>query len=354
MAKTVIGLMDTQQEAEDVVRELTTACGCERGDIGLMTRRVEGDSGRHAAGDDDSDEGLSGALTGAGTGAAVGGVVGLVAGVASLAIPGFGPIIAAGPIASTLAGAGIGAVAGGLIGGLIDLGVPEDEAHYYAEGVKRGGTLVTVHARDDETANCALQVMERHGAVDINERAEQWTQEGWSGRFDEEDARALKEDEERVIPVVQEEVAVGKRQVQQGGVRVYVQLVEREIEESIPLREERAIVERRPVDRPVEAGDDAFREQTIEVSETSEEPVVSKRARVTEEVRVGKESAEREQTVRDRVRETDVRVERQGEKDRQDLQNAAGSSATYRGPDRRRRRASFSGPDRRTPAGGML
>src|SRR3982751_6408840 len=137
MAKTVVALMETPQEAENVVRDLTSTCGCQRSDIGL------------------------------------------VAGAAALTIPGIGPFIAAGPIAAALAGAGIGAAAGGAIGALVHLGVPEEEAHYYAEGVRRGGTLITVNASTDEMATCAAMVMKNHGAADIEQRAAQWKQQGW-------------------------------------------------------------------------------------------------------------------------------------------------------------------------------
>ena len=207
MAKTVVGLMDTHAEAERVVRDLTTTCRCDRADIGLMARDPEDETGRStsAAGDGTDGGGMAhGAMKGAGTGAAVGGVLGLVAGVASLSIPGFGPFIAAGPIAAALAGAGVGAAAGGIIGALANLGVPEEEAHYYAEGVRRGGTLVTVHARDDAIAECAANVMRAHGAADMNERSEQWRREGWSGRFGAGPDTAAND----AAPVAQEDLVV--------------------------------------------------------------------------------------------------------------------------------------------------
>jgi hypothetical protein len=119
----------------------------------------------------DSSEVGSGALKGAGTGAALGGIAGLVVGMAGLAIPGIGAVIAAGPLAAALAGAGAGAIAGGLIGALVNIGVPEDEANYYAEGMRRGGVLVTVNARDEDMADQAADIMRDHGAVDIEERA---------------------------------------------------------------------------------------------------------------------------------------------------------------------------------------
>jgi hypothetical protein len=114
------------------------------------------------------------------TGGVVGGAAGLAASLMGLAIPGIGPIIAAGPIVATLSGAGVGAVAGGLIGGLTDMGVSKSDAEYYAESVRRGGALVTVRA-DDTRADRAAEIMRDHGAVDIEQRAEQWRERGWSG-----------------------------------------------------------------------------------------------------------------------------------------------------------------------------
>jgi uncharacterized protein (TIGR02271 family) len=324
MAKTVVGLMSSNAEAETVVRELTSTCQCDRADIGMMAKGPEetartGDGGAtsetHRGGDMSA-----GALRGAGTGAAIGGVVGLVAGATALTIPGLGPFIAAGPIASALAGAGIGAAAGGIIGALVNMGVPEEDAHYYAEGVRRGGTLITVHARTDEVADCAAEVMREHGAVDIEERAAQWKRHGWQGRFG--DGQALQ--------VAQEELAVGKRQVERGKVRLYSHVVEKPVEQTVRLKEEHAGIERHAVDRP--AGDDAFKEKSIEVSETAEEPVVSKRSRVTEEVSVGKHATEREQKVHDTVRRTEVDVQKGGR---------------YQGPERRTRTTGYRGPERR-------
>lgn len=324
MEKTVVGLLDTREEAERAVRDVMAECRCERSDIGLMTRSAEGER----VGEREGGAG-SGAAKGAVAGGAVGGVLGLVAGLTSLAIPGLGPIIAAGPIAAALAGAGIGAVAGGIIGALKNLGVPEEEAHYYAEGVKRGGTLVTVRAPDDASAQRVAAVLRRHGAVDIDARAAQWQREGWKHPT-------------QAIPVVREDIAVGKREVDHGGVRIYNRIIETPVEKNVRLREEHVEVQRRPVDRPLQPGDDAFRERTIELHEKSEEPVVEKRARVVEEVDVRKQAAEREQKVRDTVRRTDVKVERTG-----DRATRSSGGLSYSGPERRIRDASYGGPDRR-------
>ena len=344
MAKTVVGLMDTAAEAERVVADLTRTCGCDRADIGLMARGpADADVAQrgHADHDPHRSEIAHGAMKGAGTGAAVGGVLGLVAGVASLSIPGFGPFIAAGPIAAALAGAGVGAAAGGIIGALANLGVPEEDAHFYAEGVRRGGTLITVHARTDDIADCAANVMRQHGAVDIDERAEHWRREGWKGRFDLGTDTGGRKD---VLPVTREELVVGKRQVQQSGVRVYSHVVEKPVEQTVHLREEHVDVERRPVDRPIAEDEDAFRERTIEVRATVEEPVVSKQARVVEEVVVRKQATEHDETVRDTVRETEVKVDR--------ATDAGSQPRRYTGVERRRsaNAGSYRGPERRVAA----
>jgi hypothetical protein len=188
MSKTVIGLMDNIGEAQEVVKGLV-ASGIERDDIGFMANQKDTIPGSADLNESEGSRAASGALAGAGTGAALGGVAGLALALAPLAIPGIGPIVAAGPIAAALTGAGIGAVAGGVIGGLTRMGVPEEEAHYYAEGVRRGGILVTVAAETEVQADMAVTVMKRHGAVDIEERATEWKKQGWKGRFDADTTR---------------------------------------------------------------------------------------------------------------------------------------------------------------------
>jgi len=188
--------MDNIDEAQAVVRDLVSA-GIRREDIGFMANEKQTIPSSAALNESEGEVGgaAGGALTGAGAGAAIGGLGGLLLSVAPLAIPGIGPIIAAGPVAAALAGAGVGAVAGGLIGGLTHLGVPEEEAHYYAEGVRRGGILVTVASGSEAQASRAVDIMKRHGAIDIDERATQWKRQGWKGRFE-----AATQDEPAVKP----------------------------------------------------------------------------------------------------------------------------------------------------------
>lgn len=193
-------------------------------------------------------------------------------------------------------------------------------AHHYAEAWRRGHYLVVADVESTQV-DAVVTVMNRYGTVDLNQRAEHWKSTGYTGTFDrtaqpytaEQRASELASYTNRqaatAIPVVQEELAVGKRVVQRGGVRIHSYVEERPVHEVVQLREERINVQRRPVNRPVTAADAAFQERTIEVSATGEEAVVEKRARVVEEVTVGKEVEQREQVVDETVRRKDVRVE---------------------------------------------
>lgn len=181
MAKTVVALYDQISEAQDAIRDLEDN-GFSREDISLVAT----DSAREQASDMDTGGGgdavNTGALGGAGVGAALGGAAGLMVGLGALAIPGIGPILAGGPLVTTLAGAGMGAVAGGLVGALIGLGIPEEDANAYTEGVRRGGTLLTVHTPDDR-ADLAANVLNRYSPVNVQQRTSGWRQAGWT-RFD--------------------------------------------------------------------------------------------------------------------------------------------------------------------------
>jgi heat induced stress protein YflT len=182
--KTVVGLFEYYQDAERAVNELNNR-GFGKTDISVAARdralqdQVIGSKEQAVA---------ESAGAGAIGGTAVGGIAGLLVGIGALTIPGIGPVLAAGPLAaaigSTLAGAGIGAAAGGLIGALVGLGIPEEDAHFYAEGVKRGGVLVTVRTSDDR-AHEALRILRDANATDVNARRDEWTKAGWN-RFDDQ------------------------------------------------------------------------------------------------------------------------------------------------------------------------
>lgn len=193
MAKTVVGLFDTFAEAQNVVQALSDR-GFPNEDISLIANDSRGEFAQYGhtdarqVGDTRTTDDATAESAGAGAvgGTVVGGVLGLLVGTGLLVIPGIGPVLAAGPLATALGatalGAGLGAAAGGLVGALVGSGVPEDEANYYAEGVRRGGTLVTVRA-DDHRANEVYDIMRHSGAIDVQERGTTWRNEGWS-RFD--------------------------------------------------------------------------------------------------------------------------------------------------------------------------
>jgi len=354
----VIGVFENSSQAHAAVERMINA-GIDRDQISVVTRDSDHDKIRN-----DSAELTSGAGKGAGIGAALGGVGGLIAGIAGLAIPGIGPILAAGPIAAALGGAlggaGLGAAAGGIIGALTDMGVPEDEARHYEDQVRQGKSLVTVRADDDNEADRASDIMDVQGAVDIEGRtrhdsveaapeyegarsrdmADVTDQRSFTSstdslgrrdfvnaepapamhqrsdydRADERtvDRKDLRTNDTATIPVTEEQLVVGKRAVEAGRVRVYGRVSEKPVEQSVRLRDERVNVERRAVDRPVT---DADRKDDvmIEITEMREEPVVGKQERVVEEIVVGKTAEERTETIRDKTRRKDVEVERTGE-----------------------------------------
>jgi uncharacterized protein (TIGR02271 family) len=191
--------------------------------------------------------------------------------------------------------------------------LPDEDRHVYEEGVRRGGVLLTADVDEDEVDQ-AVRALETANTVDIDERASQWRSEGWAppvaGAGLAGAAALAAGGGEAHIPVVEEQLIVGKREVERGGVRVRSYVTEQPVHELIRLREERISVERHPVDRPV--GDDAFREQAIEVRATAEEAVVQKTARVVEEVLIGKEVTQRQENVSDTLRHTEVQVEQLG------------------------------------------
>ncbi len=218
----------------------------------------------------------------------------------------------------------------------------------YAEGVRRGGILLTAHIEDTEVDD-AITILEKHGSVDLDERETNWRNEGWAGetaiapltsktsytgntldtessalgvasttaplttqpiaRTTETPVRAGVDD---VVQVVEERLDIGKRIVNRGKVRLHTYVVENKVSENVTLRDETVTIERRPVDRALgvgEVGADAFRERTIEVDEMDEEAVVGKSARVVEEIGIRKDVTDRVQTVSDTVRSTKVDIE---------------------------------------------
>ena len=378
-------------------------------------------------------------------------MTGLLVGLGALTIPGFGPILAAGPIAAALAGTAVGATAGGILGAMVGHGLSDEEAEVYSGGVERGAILVTVKTAQKREAE-ARRILAENGMKDADYHRSKWQSEpnfrydidrtdtmstrnvhetenrdkakvdgkaggtavggtagaligaavggpvgaavgavagsavggaagsafdykeaepefkshweeshkgkktgwdkvgsayryGWDSyenpdyqgkswgeisdkissdyadqaRWAEHEPmvreawearaqRSLDAGGEAVVPVVEEELHVGKRKVSKGGVKVKTKVTETPVEEQIHLHEEEVKVHRRPANRAATAADAAFQEGTLELTETAEEAVVAKKAKVVEEVVVKKEGHDRTHTVKDKVRRTDVDV----------------------------------------------
>lgn len=244
----------------------------------------------------------------------------------------------------------------------------DEHAIRYSNAVTSGQHVLTLTTTSEPEVERAADVIERFGPIDIDERhdlagnaatlgasayqgatsasLQSGSQSGnlAGSRSESADLRTDSQQREAAamqtgkaaIPVVQEEVRVGKRLVERGGVRVFSRVVETPVNETVALREEHVSVERRPVDRPVNPADAAmFKDKTIELRETAEEAVVQKSARVVEEVVVGKEVSQREQNIRDKVRRTEVDV--------QPLQGAALDDDTYYRNDWQKNYASLGG-----------
>lgn len=169
--KTVIGLLSSQLQAENVVHELQRS-GFSNDDISVL---FPDKRGTRDFAHEQHTKAPEGAIAGAGAGGAIGGTLGLLAGIGALAIPGVGPFIAAGPILAALSGAAAGAAVGGIAGGLIGLGVPELEAKQYEGKIRDGNILMSVHASDGDQRDRAKKILENFGATDVATTGERST-----------------------------------------------------------------------------------------------------------------------------------------------------------------------------------
>lgn len=186
-------------------------------------------------------------------------------------------------------------------------------AQNYSSVAQEAEAILTVHVDTQDRANRVAEIFDRHGSIDVDDRSSGYqrnvsqTTTTTQNQATTQNQTAMKGD---TIPVIQEELQVGKRQVEGGGVRVRTRVIEKPVEETLRLRQERVIVDRHAVNRAVTDADLAnFKEGDIEITERSEEAVVGKQARVVEEVSIGKQVEERDQVITDTVRRTDVDVE---------------------------------------------
>ncbi|MDB5759333.1 MAG: hypothetical protein JWM30_2622 [Burkholderia sp.] len=310
-APLVTGLFPDRDSAELAYQDLS-ARGYSKDDVNLVmsdeTRK------RHFSGSDSVKTELgTKAAEGAGIGAGIGGTLGAIAAAVaavgtSVVLPGVGLVIA-GPLAAALVGAGAGGAAGGLLGALIGWGIPEETVKHYEQGIKDGGILMAVKPRTEAD----VQHFSTRWPNTATPASAAATTAAPSTRTAQTAAPISRtaSAESGTIPVIEEQLEVGKREVETGAVHVTSHLVETPVTENVTLREEHANIERRPVDRPASEADlAAFKDEVIEVRQTAEKAVVGKTARVVEEVVVGKTATTSTQQVTDTVRKTVVDIER--------------------------------------------
>lgn len=205
-----------------------------------------------------------------------------------------------------------------------------EHANRYEGAITRGQHVVSLSADSLPEVERAADIVERFGPIDIDEHSDGAMRTGamlssgsamgagalsaQSGSLQSGSLQrdtAMQTGATQSLPVVEEQLKVGKREVQRGGVRIFSRIVATPVNETVGLREEHVDVQRRRVDEPLSPGDtSAFREQTIEMRETAEEAVLEKTARVVDEVTIGKQVSERQQQISDTVRHTEVDVQR--------------------------------------------
>ena len=214
-----------------------------------------------------------------------------------------------------------------------------EDRHAYGEGLRRGGAMLCAEVDSDEDTDKIVSILEQTSSVDLDDRQESWRKEGWqpysatsgstggfggstsgtsgtsgfgatSGTTTGSQSGSIQEER---IPIVEEELRVGKREVTRGGARVRSYIKEVPVHEQVTLREEHVSVERRPVSDTMSTADlnsgDLLRERTVEMTETAEEAVVAKQAHVTEEVVVRKTAEEHVENIDDTVRKTEVDID---------------------------------------------
>jgi len=180
MTSTISRLYDSYSDAKSAVNDLEAA-GVPHADISIIANNSDdwySQNGKVDRDGDGVDDRAEGAGTGAGIGAGVGGAAGLLAGLGLLAIPGLGPVVAAGWLAATAVGAAAGAATGGVLGALTQAGVSKEDAETYAEGVRRGGTLVSARVQDADRGR--LEAILDRSAVNVENRRASWQKTGWS------------------------------------------------------------------------------------------------------------------------------------------------------------------------------
>ena len=196
-------------------------------------------------------------------------------------------------------------------GELTDIGVPDRDLQRLEKGIADGGVVISLSAPESRSDDIE-RIFHRYTAEKIDE-TDLDSRKTAVEPFVAPTAQRVPEVESAVVPIVEESLLVGKREVDRGGVRVFQRVVEEPVSEKLKLHEEHVVFERRPVDRAVTDADLSNAGQTIELTETDEVPVISKGSRVVEEVHVGVVGSDRTETIRDTVRHTEVEIDQADE-----------------------------------------
>jgi uncharacterized protein (TIGR02271 family) len=327
----IVALFADQREAERGIQAVKAA-GFSEQQIGVAVRDNQQ---QQELTESTGTQATEGAATGAVGGGVLGGVVGLLAGVGALAIPGIGPILAGGVLASTLAGAGIGAAAGGLIGALAGMGVPEEDARHFERGFQQGGVLVTVQAGEDAVR--ARQALLESGAdlgpaQDLSRAPMAATSEG-------ADRLQLRE----------EQLDVEKESVQAGEVRLRKEVVTEQRNIEVPVTHEEVVIERHAATGSEPAEGEIGEGEEVRIPLREEEVRVEKTPVVREEVSVHKRQVQDTEQVSETVRREEARIENQG--DARVSERSGKASESWRGHERRYSEdAHYTGPERRLAA----
>jgi uncharacterized protein (TIGR02271 family) len=302
---TVVGVFRNPDDVRRAVSMLKDA-GFSANDVSVLaperddTRAIAEETGTRAGG---------GAATGALAGGILGGLGGWLVGIGALAIPGVGPLIAAGAFATALGGAALGTGVGAIAGALVGMGVPQEHARYYEDEVRGGRTLLTVRAdgRYDE----AQRLLRSAGAYDVESQSAP-SPSAASVEAPSEATREVAGGEQARLQLREEELHARTRPVQTGQVSVGKDVVTEDRTLEVPVRREEVFIERRPVERRTADSplDDAG--QTVEVPLRQEQVQLEKRPVVYEEVEVGKRQHTESRQVSESVRREEAHVERTG------------------------------------------
>ncbi|WP_410513786.1 YsnF/AvaK domain-containing protein [Paenibacillus sp. BR2-3] len=324
MNKKIVGVFYSEHEASQAIQDLKHH-GFQAEDISVIARNKRD---VNSISDETGTKAPEGMASGAATGGLLGGLTGLLAGIGALAIPGIGPIIAAGPIAATLAGAAVGAGTGGLVGGLIGLGIPEDEAKSYDNYVSEGRILVMVDA-DHVQVNDVYSVFRNHHSVNSDRYVDAaFNGSGLEGRsdtgLDTMNSTLVNErrtadyttdrdlDEDRKLRLREEQLDVSKNKVQSGEVAIHKDVVEEQKTINVPVTREEIVIERHSVNND-STSDSIGADETIRIPVSEEKVEVRKNTAVTGEVDVHKREYQDTEQVRDTVKREETRVDKTGD-----------------------------------------